>query len=71
MVEFLGDRDLVTGARTNWDIVPQVQVTLNQRQHVRLGMGVRTPMTHTAGRSTQVAFYLLLDIFDGALWEGW
>lgn len=71
MVEFLGERDLVTGARTNWDIVPQVQVTLNQRQHVRFAMGVRTPMTNTAGRSTQVAFYLLLDVFDGALWEGW
>jgi mono/diheme cytochrome c family protein len=71
MVEFLGDRDLVSGARMNWDIVPEMQVTLNQRQHVRLAMGIRTPMTNTAGRSTQLTFYLLWDTFDGAFWEGW
>jgi hypothetical protein len=71
MVEFLGDRELVSGARMNWDIVPEMQVTLNQRQHVRLGMGVRTPMTNAAGRSTQLTFYLLWDTFDGAFWEGW
>lgn len=71
MVEFLGDRDLVSGARTNWDVVPEMQVTLNQRQHVRLGMGVRTPMTNTGGRSSQLTFYLLWDTFDGAFWEGW
>jgi mono/diheme cytochrome c family protein len=71
MVEFLGDRDLVSGARTNWDIVPEMQVTLNQRQHVRLAMGVRTPMTNTAGRSSQLTFYLLWDTFDGVFWEGW
>ena len=71
IVEFLGDRDLVTGARTNWDVVPQFQVTLNQRQHVRLSVGLRTPVNHTAGRSKQLAFYLLWDTFDGAFWEGW
>jgi mono/diheme cytochrome c family protein len=71
MVEFLGDRDLVSGARMNWDIVPEVQVTLNQRQHVRASMGVRTPLTNTFGRSTQLTFYLLWDTFDGAFWEGW
>jgi mono/diheme cytochrome c family protein len=71
MVEFLGDRELVSGARMNWDIVPEMQVTLNRRQHVRLAMGVRTPMTNTAGRSTQLTFYLLWDTFDGVFWEGW
>jgi mono/diheme cytochrome c family protein len=71
MVEFLADRDLESDARTFWDVAPQVQITLNQRQHVRLNVGVRTPMNHTSGRSTQLAFYLLWDTFDGALWEGW
>ena len=71
MVEFLADRDLETGARTNWDIVPEVQVTLNKRQHVRLGAGVRTPLNNTIGRSTQISFYVLWDFFDGGLREGW
>lgn len=71
MVEFLADRDLISGAVTNWDIVPEVQVTLNKRQHVRLGFGVRTPLNNTAGRSTQIAIYALWDFFDGGLREGW
>lgn len=71
MVEFLADRELVTGAPTNWDIVPEVQITLNKRQHVRLNVGVRTPLNNTTGRSTQLAFYVLWDFFDGSFREGW
>ena len=71
MTEFLADRDLETGAKTNWDIVPQLQVALNKRQHVRLNLGVRTPLNNTAGRTTQVVFYILWDFFDGGLREGW
>ena len=71
IVEFLSDRDLVAGEKTNWDIVPELQVTLNKRQHVRLGVGVRTPMNNTAGRSKQIAIYALWDFFDGGLREGW
>lgn len=71
MVEFLAERDLQAGAPTDWDIVPEMQVTLNKRQHVRLNVGVRTPMNNTAGRSTQLAFYVLWDFFDGGLLEGW
>src|SRR6185312_10891801 len=32
MLEFLADRDLVNKAKTNWDILPQMQVSLNKRQ---------------------------------------
>jgi hypothetical protein len=71
MVEFIADRDLVTGANTYWDIVPEVQITLNKRQHVRLNVGVRTPINKTEGRSTQLSFYLLWDFFDGGFREGW
>src|SRR5262249_36162857 len=71
MTEFLSDRDLVTGAKTNWDIVPQMQVSLSKRQHILASIGVRTPMNNTAGRPTQVMFYLLWDWFDGGLKEGW
>jgi mono/diheme cytochrome c family protein len=71
MVEFIADRDFETDSRTNWDIIPQVQVALNRRQHVRLNVGVRTPLNNTAGRDTQLIFYVLWDFFDGGLREGW
>jgi hypothetical protein len=71
MVELLAERDLVSGARTHWDIVPEVQITLNKRQHVRANIGFRAPLNNTAGRPTQLAFYLLWDFFDGGLREGW
>ena len=71
IVEILADREWATGARTNWDIVPEVQVTLNTRQHVRLNVGVRRPLNNTDGRSTQVVTYALWDFFDGGLRDGW
>jgi mono/diheme cytochrome c family protein len=71
MVEFLGSRDLKDGASTNWDILPEMQVTISKRQHVRADIGVRAPMTNTSGRNPEVDFYLLWDWADGKLWEGW
>jgi mono/diheme cytochrome c family protein len=71
MVEFLAVRDLKDGAKTNWDVLPEMQVTISARQHVRFDLGVRTPMTNTAGRDKQLVFYLLWDWADGKLWEGW
>jgi hypothetical protein len=71
MVELLGERELQTGAKTNWDLVPQFQVTLSARQHIRASVGFRFPVNNTAGRSTQLLFYLLWDWFDGGLREGW
>jgi mono/diheme cytochrome c family protein len=71
MIELLADRDLQHSAATTIDIVPQTQVTLSRRQHVRANVGVRVPVTHTVGRPLQVSFYLLWDWFDGGLLEGW
>jgi hypothetical protein len=71
MIEFLADRDLETGAKTNWDIVPQMQVALSKRQHILANIGVRTPINNIAARTTQVMFYVLWDFFDGGLREGW
>jgi mono/diheme cytochrome c family protein len=71
MVEFLADRDLVDNAKTNWDILPEMQVTISRRQHVRANVGVRTPLNNTLGRSRQVVFYVLWDWGDGKLTEGW
>lgn len=71
IVEVLADRELESGSSTNWDIVPEVQVTLNRRQHVRLNVGIRQPVNNTDERSTQVVFYTLWDFFDGGLRDGW
>ena len=71
MAEFIADREFETGARTNWDVIPEIQITLNKRQHVRLNVGVRTPINNTSGRDTQLLFYVLWDFFDGGLREGW
>lgn len=71
MCEFVATRDLVTGGKTEWDVVPQVQVTISKRQHIRGDIGVRVPFTNTADRQVQVVFYLLWDWADGKLTEGW
>src|ERR1700732_345593 len=71
MFEFVGARDLVDNAKTNWDVVPQMQVTISRRQHIRANLGVRVPVNDTSGRQVQVVFYLLWDWFDGRLNEGW
>jgi len=71
MVEFVADRDLVDGAKTMWDIVPEIQVTISRRQHIRANVGFSKPFANTAGRQSQVIFYLLWDWADGKLTEGW
>jgi mono/diheme cytochrome c family protein len=71
MVEFLAVRDFAPGAKTTWDILPEMQITISRRQHVRIGFGVREPLTNTAGRTPHVQFYLLWDRADGKLWQGW
>jgi hypothetical protein len=71
MMEFLAARDLTDRAKTDWDVLPQMQVTISKRQHVRADLGLRIPVTNTTGRQKQVVFYLLWDWFDGRLNEGW
>jgi mono/diheme cytochrome c family protein len=71
MVEFLATRDLEDGAKTDWDVMPEMQVTLSRRQHIRVDVGVREPFTDTAGRVPTVNFYVLWDWADGKFWEGW
>jgi mono/diheme cytochrome c family protein len=71
MVELLGAREFATGAQTAWDLLPQVQITLNKRQHIMLNVGVRVPVNNSGQRNTQILFYLLWDWFDGGLRDGW
>jgi mono/diheme cytochrome c family protein len=71
IVELLAARDLESGATTHWDLVPQMQVTLNRRQHIMINAGVRFPLNDRTGRSTQLVTYFLWDWFDGGLLDGW
>ena len=71
MVEILTAKELVSGEKIVLDIVPQFQVTLNRRQHIRFNIGVRLPVNETSGRNPAVMVYLLWDWFDGAFFAGW
>jgi mono/diheme cytochrome c family protein len=71
MIEALAARDLESGATTEWDIVPQVQVSLSRRQHVLGALGIRQPITDRSTRQTELVIYLLWDWYDGGVLEGW
>jgi len=71
MMEFLAAHDLMDHAKTDWDVLPQMQVTISKRQHIRADLGVRVPVNNTFGRPVQLVFYLLWDWQDGRLNEGW
>ena len=64
-------RDLVEGAKSHFDVVPQMQVALNTRQHVLANVGLAIPTTDRDGRSMRLLVYVLLDWFDGGFFEGW
>src|SRR5690606_22224056 len=70
-VELLGARELSGGASAEWDVLPQVHVTLSRRQHVMANIGVRVPLNRKDTRQTELWIYLLWDWFDGGLFEGW
>ncbi len=71
MIELLGAREIERGQRVQWDLVPQMQITLNTRQHIMINAGVRFPVTERESRHPQVITYFLWDWFDGGLTEGW
>jgi hypothetical protein len=71
MLEVLAARELASGGRTQWDLAPQLQVSLNSRQHVLGAIGIRQPITDRGSRPTELVFYLLWDWFDGGVLEGW
>lgn len=71
MFELLAARPFVSGAGVEWDVVPQMQVTLNRRQHIRVNAGARIPVNSRDHRSTSVIAYLLWDWFDGGFLDGW
>jgi hypothetical protein len=56
---------------SEWDVVPQLQVSLSKIQHVSVAGGVRLPLTQRDDRSPQALVYLLWDWFDGGFFEFW
>ena len=71
MVELTAGREFATDANIRYSIVPQIQITLNKRQHIMFNFGLRAPLNERDVRKTQVVFYVLWDWFDGTLFEGW
>lgn len=54
-----------------WDVVPQMQVSLSKLQHVLLGIGARIPVNQREQRKPQFLTYFLWDWFDGGLTQFW
>jgi mono/diheme cytochrome c family protein len=71
MIGVTGTRDLVSGAPVDWNVVPEVQLTLSALQHVRASVGLNVPVTQRDTRSTQLLAYVLWDMADGPLFQGW
>jgi hypothetical protein len=71
MVEVLASSEIEASAVPDWDVVPQLQVSLSRRQHVLMNAGVQLPVNDTESRDTAVIVYLLWDWFDGGLFSGW
>lgn len=71
MVELLAWRALDAGSGVALDLVPQLQVALNTRQHILLNVGVRVPVARKLDREPQLVMYLLWDWFDGGFRDGW
>jgi mono/diheme cytochrome c family protein len=71
MIEVLGARELEEGQSAEWDVLPQMQVSLSRRQHLLVSAGVRIPVNKRDERRTSFVMYLLWDWFDGGLLSGW
>ena len=54
-----------------WDVVPQMQVSLSKLQHVLLSVGARIPVNEREDRKPQFLTYFLWDWFDGGLFQFW
>jgi mono/diheme cytochrome c family protein len=71
MIEVVAARELQSGAGNEWDVVPQMQVSLSKRRHILVSGGVQVPVTEREGRHAQVLTYFLWDWYEGGLLDGW
>ena len=59
------------GSRIEWDLVPQLQVSLSKIQHVIVAGGIRVSVNARGERGTALVTYLLWDWFDGPFTSFW
>ena len=59
------------GGPTEWDVVPQMQVSLSKLQHILLSAGLRIPLNERQERKPEILTYVVWDWFDGGLFEFW
>lgn len=59
------------GEAAEWDVVPQLQVSLSKLQHVMVAAGVRIPVNGRGERGAAFVSYLLWDWFDGPFTSFW
>jgi mono/diheme cytochrome c family protein len=71
MFEVLAARELERGLRTEWDIVPQMQISVSKRRHILVNAGVQIPINEREDRHAQVLGYFLWDFYEGGLLDGW
>ena len=71
MLELAAAKALAEGKRTEWDVVPQVQLSLSRRHHVLVSGGLQIPVNRRASRGATFRMYLLWDWFDGPFTSGW
>jgi hypothetical protein len=72
MIEVLGERELSEeNSSTEWSLVPEFQLALSRRHHVRLGTGMAIPITDFDTRPINFMAYLVWDWYDGGFTEGW
>jgi hypothetical protein len=71
MIEVLGVRELAFDEAAVWDVLPELQVTLSTRQHVRATVGVRIPVTAAGSRDKTFVAAIQWDWFEGGLFKGW
>lgn len=71
MVEVVADRDFFKGAITQWDWIPQMEVSLSRRQHILASIGMRIPVTDRKTRPRELVAYLNWDWYDGGLFSAW
>jgi len=70
-VEILGSAEFGDSTVVDWSVVPQLQVALSRRQHIRAAAGVRLPLNDFDERGIQLQAYLIWDWYDGGITEGW
>jgi len=71
MAEVLLAKPLAAGDPPEWDVVPQMQVSLSGLQHVLVSVGLRVPVNERDQRGNALVAYLLWDWFDGGLFSNW